>query len=100
MFPCSNKVDLELLREMGVSPSTASSQAKARLRLGDAIRHHANIEGKRRPSLKVVGQAVVAIARMKKMADEWKKQKVVREEIGRKMESLMAGKRKRASARY
>ena len=99
MFEACNRADLELLGEIGVTPpgSTRGSEhmvahgekvdARARLKLGDSIRSQlarAHGEaGKKRPSLKAVVGMVVAVQRMRKGAESWRRERRVGEEVKR-----------------
>ena len=86
---------------MGITPPN-TLPTSTRLRLADNLRRNAGKqERKKRPSLRAVGFAILASCRMKKMSEEWAKQKKVREAVGRKLEGVvserMVGKGKRGS---
>ena len=89
----SNATDLQLLSEMGVNPQI-NPKASTRLRLGDALRGNAHGLGvRRKPSLRTVAFAVIAGARMRKMAGEWAVERKVREALGKKLEVMGKGRR-------
>ena len=77
---------------MGVNPQT-NPKVSTRLRLGDALRGNAHGLGdKKKLSLKTVALAIIAGARMKKMAGEWAKQRKAKVALGKKLEGM--GKRR------
>ena len=80
---------------MGCDPNSASPQTKTRLRLGDAIqKHNARQRQTPRPTLKAAALAVMAVGRMRKMAEEWSVQKASKQELVAKAQRMiMAGKR-------
>lgn len=71
MFSCSNKADLKLLEEMGITPEESMRE--------------------KRPSLKSVGVAVIATIRMQRMRERWAEHKRVQESIVRKLEGMRKG---------
>ena len=74
---------------MGVNPQT-NSAAATRLRLGDAIRGNAlgSGEKKKNPSLRTVAFAIIAGARMRRMASDWAVQRRAKEALGKKLEGM------------
>jgi len=86
----SNQIDLNLLAEMGISQPEASP----RLRLGDSVRSKAaSIRDSRRPSLRVLGFAVIASVRMKKMSEKWAEQRKIKEALAKKMQVMLQGRK-------
>ena len=85
----SNQIDLNLLSEMGITPSPSSP----RLRLGDSLRGKIGRTEKKRASLRAVGLMVVAGCRMKRMSEEWKGQRRVRDALSKKLEGMMEGRK-------
>ena len=75
---------------MGITPSSPLSP---RLRLGDSLRGKIGKAEKKRASLRAVGFMVVASCRMKRMSEEWKGQRRVRDALGKKLEGMMEGKK-------
>ena len=65
----SNKEDLRMLEDMGISPDRTVREKK--------------------PTLKTVGTAVVAMLRMQKMAAAWSENKKVHESLLKKLESCL-----------
>lgn len=83
-------MNLDQLAEMGLSLPDSSS----RVRLGDSVRSKvANLLKPKRPSLKVIGLAVIATHRMKKMSEEWAEQRKIKEALVKKMQEMMKGKK-------
>ena len=77
---------------MGVNPQT-NPAAATRLRLGDALRGNAcGLRNNKKPSLRAVTFAIIAGARMRRMADDWAVQRRAKEALGKKLEGL--GKRR------
>lgn len=64
----SNKADLKMLEEMGITPDMTIRE--------------------RRPSLKAAGQAVIAAIRMKKMQRAWAGNKKLHESLLKKLEAM------------
>jgi len=64
----SNKEDLRMLEDMGISPDRTVREKK--------------------PTLKTVGTAVVAMLRMQKMAAAWSENKKIHESLLKKLESM------------
>jgi hypothetical protein len=64
----SNKEDLKLIEEMGITPD---------------VTHHA-----RRPTLKSVGLAVIAVNRMRKFSEGWAAHRKVHVQLVQKLESM------------
>lgn len=96
-FDHSNQTDLQLLDEMGVN-ATTDPRMSTRLRLGNSLRNNArSLSDEKRPSLRSVAFAVIASARMKRMAGEWAVQRKVREALERKLEGMGKSKGKRVS---
>ena len=79
---CSNKVDLQLLREMGVHPAP-----------GVALRKE-----KRKLSLRTVGLGVVGCVRMMKLREQWAGSRKLQESLMLKLEAVK-GRRKSVAAR-
>lgn len=68
-FP-SNKLDLHLLSEIGVTPDRRPSAPR------------------KRPTIRIVSLMIIAGVRMKKMQKQWAAQKTVQAQLGKKLESL------------
>jgi hypothetical protein len=64
----SNKEDLKLIEEMGITPD---------------VTHHA-----RKPTLKSVGLAIIAVNRMKKFSEGWAAHRKVHVQLVQKLESM------------
>ena len=109
MFEACNRADLKLLGEMGVTPAASVAKTRSsaregrpfdisnsvgdgdihsRLHLTDAIRAHiiktqSQGSGRGRPSLRGVVGMVMAVGRMKRAAEAWRKERRVGEEVKR-----------------
>lgn len=64
-----------------------------RVRLADSLRGKIGKLGRKRPSLRAVGFAIIAGGRMKRMSVEWAGQRKVREALGRKLEGVVGGRK-------
>lgn len=78
----SNKLDLQLLREMGVHPAP-----ETRRRLEEKKR------GKRKVGLKTVGIAVRAVVRMKRASEKWEENRRLQESLLLKLEDVKGRRR-------
>jgi len=67
-FFCSNKADLKLLEEMGVTPKTKTKEQK--------------------PSLKSVAYMIMATVRMRKMQEAWSGNKKLHETLMKKLDGM------------
>ena len=87
----SNKMDLQLLSEMGLN---ARPPTDTRLRIGDKIRANAGKPPRRLPTIKVVALAVMAGLEMKKLGQEWAGQKKARKALGKELEKMVEGRKR------
>jgi len=69
---CSNKADLKLLEEMGITPDISFRQ--------------------RKHSVKTVGLMVLGVVRMKGMVERWAESRRVQESLVRKLEGMKGRK--------
>ncbi len=67
-------------------------QSSPRLRLGESVRANGSRRTTKLPSLKVIGLAIIAGHRMRKMSEEWAEQKKLKEALVEKMQEMMQGK--------
>ena len=65
---CSNKADLQLLEEMGITPDVSFREKK--------------------PTLKTVGTAVVACLRMQRWQKQWSESKALEASLLKKLEGM------------
>ncbi|KAF6235547.1 hypothetical protein HO173_006230 [Letharia columbiana] len=89
MFEACNQIDLNLLSDMGITPSPSSP----RLRLGDSLRGKLGKTEQTRLSLRAVGFMVMASCRMTRMSKEWAGQRRVRDALSKKLEGMMEAKK-------
>lgn len=71
-YDCSNSADLRLLEDIGITPDATIREKK--------------------PSLRVIGFAVIASLRMQKMREAWAGNKKVQEALVKKFEGMRRGK--------
>ena len=70
-------------------------QSSPRLRLADSVRAKAGQRTTKVPSLRVIGLAVIAGCRMRKMSEDWAEQKKIKEALVKKMHAMMQSQGKK-----